>query len=232
MTTAAARSDVIPYITSRRGEEIDVSAMLAIRPGGVGLCYRDEVPRDRDRQGVLWSRCTQRLNSEGRPEGSPRWASVHPSRQRETMAALHCQKCVQSASRTGLGFLFLQSPPAEGKARPGWPEGIRTTEPPLCLPHAQDAVEQCGRLLRDGWVALRARVPRLYGVIGTLFRCGPDGAPVPVEVPEEVASQPLSYRTDHLLRPWFLASQLVRELQDVTVIDLESEIALARLHHP
>ncbi|MEV7384378.1 hypothetical protein [Streptomyces lydicus] len=53
MTTAAARSHMIPYITSRQGEEIDVSAMLAIRPGGIGLCYRDEVPRDRDRHRQL-----------------------------------------------------------------------------------------------------------------------------------------------------------------------------------
>ncbi|MFH9246684.1 hypothetical protein ACH4LK_14780 [Streptomyces lydicus] len=72
------------------------------------------------------------------------------------------------------------------------------------------------------------RVPRLYGVIGTLYTTGADMRPVPVRVSDEAKDRPLSYR-DHLLRPWFLASQLVRELRGVTVVDLEREIATACL---
>ncbi|WP_242585208.1 hypothetical protein [Streptomyces sp. MST-110588] len=51
---------------------------------------------------------------------------------------------------------------------------------------------------------------------------------MPVQVSEEARDTPLPYK-DHLLRPWFLASQLVRELRGVTVVDLEREIATARL---
>ncbi|WP_245698548.1 hypothetical protein [Streptomyces lydicamycinicus] len=71
------------------------------------------------------------------------------------------------------------------------------------------------------------RVPRLYGVVGTLYTTGPDMRPVPVKVSDEEADRPLSYK-ERLLRPWFLASQLVRELRGVTVVDLEREVAAAR----
>ncbi|MFF0089304.1 hypothetical protein ACFYSF_04985 [Streptomyces canus] len=40
--------------------------------------------------------------------------------------------------------------------------------------------------------------------------------------------KPLPY-SERLLRPWFLASQLVRELRGVTVVDLDREMAAAHL---
>ncbi|TXC99258.1 hypothetical protein FS847_06450 [Streptomyces sp. ISID311] len=219
-------SVVVPYITARRGEDPESAAMLGLRPGGGGLCYLDESPRDRDDQGVLWARCSQNLE-DGWPAGSPRWGDVHPSRQRETMRGLRCQVCVvRPASRTASGYLFLATRP-DGSVKPNWPEGALTWQPPLCLDCAVVAVEQCGRLVRDGAVVLRARVPRLYGVIGTLYTTGPDLRPVPVKVSDEDEDRPLPYK-DRLLRPWFLASQLVRELRGVTVVDLEQEVAAAR----
>ncbi|WP_261801710.1 hypothetical protein [Streptomyces sp. ISID311] len=50
---------------------------------------------------------------------------------------------------------------------------------------------------------------------------------MPVKVSDEDEDRPLPYK-DRLLRPWFLASQLVRELRGVTVVDLEQEVAAAR----
>lgn len=216
-------SAVIPYITARRGEDPDSAAMLGLRPGGGGLCYLDEGPRDRDDQGVLWARCSQ-TREDGWPVGPPRWGAVHPSRQRETMSGLRCQVCVvQPASRTASGYLFL-APRPEGSVGADWAEGARTWQPPLCLECAALAVKQCGHLARVGAAALRVRVPRLYGVIGTLYTTGPGMRPVPVKVSDEAEDRPLSYK-ERLLRPWFLASQLVRELRGVTVVDLEQEVA-------
>ncbi|MEV7381959.1 hypothetical protein [Streptomyces lydicus] len=48
-----------------------------------------------------------------------------------------------------------------------------------------------------------------------------------MKVSEEAEGTPLPYKY-RLLRPWFLASQLVRELRGVTVVDLEREVAAAR----
>jgi hypothetical protein len=227
VTSSPPWSAVVPYITARRGEEPESTAMLGFRPGGGGLCYLDEGPGDRDDQGVLWARCSQ-SREDGWPVGSPRWSMVHPSRQRETMQELRCQVCVvQPASRTASGYLFLATRPTDSPA-PDWPEGVLTWQPPLCLDCAAIAVEQCPHLSRAGAVALRVRVPRLYGVVGTLYTTGANLRPVPVVVSDEAKDTPLPYK-DHLLRPWFLASQLVRELRGVSVVDLEREIATARL---
>lgn len=217
--TPLTASRLVPYITARQGEEADWLSNLRLRPGGKGLFYLDEGPGDRDERGVLWARCSQsRLGNA--IVGRPRWRDVHPSRQRECMEELRCQVCVRQSSRTTLGYLFLAAHQADRPAD-GW-EGYLTAQPPLCLEHAKVAVEQCGHLVRDGAVALRVRVPRLYGVIGTLYRTGPDGRPEPVEFDGESASTPLPYR-QRRLTPWFLASQLVRELRDVTVVDLDEE---------
>ncbi|MGW6962294.1 hypothetical protein [Streptomyces chartreusis] len=78
--------------------------------------------------------------------------------------------------------------------------------------------------MRARAVALRARVPRLHGVIGTLYRTSPDGRPEPVEFDNESARTPLPYR-QRRLPPWFLASLLVRELRGVTVVDLDNLVS-------
>ena len=168
---------------------------------------------------MLWARCSQ--SREGNTlYGKPRWREVHPARQRECMERLLCQVCVRRASRTHLGHLFLASPPPGATSR-DWIEGYRTTQPPLCLEHAAAAVERCGHLVREGAVALRARVPSLYGVLGTYYRCGGLAPPEPV-LADTDDDPPLSYR-QRRLAPWILASQLVRELRGVTAVDLNGE---------
>ena len=59
-------------------------------------------------------------------------------------------------------------------------------------------------------------------MIGTLYRTGLDRGPEPVEFDGESAPTSLPYR-QRRLTPWFLASQLVRELRDVTVVDLDEQ---------
>jgi hypothetical protein len=224
MTSTPMPADrLVPYITARQGEQADSLSNLSLRPGGKGLFYLNEGSGDRDERGVLWARCSQSRNGND-IVGRPRWRDVHPSRQRECMEDLRCQVCVQQPSRTELGYLFLASQ-HDDRSTHGW-EGHLTAQPPLCLEHATAAVEQCGHLVRAGAVALRARVPRLHGVIGTLYRSGPDGRPEPVEFDSESARAPLPYR-QRRLTPWFLASQLVRELRGVTVVDLDNLVSAA-----
>ncbi|WP_078971080.1 hypothetical protein [Streptomyces chattanoogensis] len=222
MSRLMARPTFVPYITTRVGEEPASAATLGVRPGpNGGLYYADEGPRDRDARGVLWARCSQsRLGNT--LHGKPRWRDVHPARQRECMEKLLCQGCVQQASRTSLGYLFLASPPPDTTSN-DWVEGYRTAQPPLCLEHAVIATEQCGHLLREGVVALRSRVPRLYGVLGMYYQSRGLQAPEPVKPDAEDDVPPLSYR-DRRLIPWILASQLVRELRGVTIVNLEEEI--------
>jgi hypothetical protein len=220
-STPVPAGRLVPYITARQGEQADSLLNLSLRPGGKGLFYLNEGPGDRDERGVLWARCSQsRYGNE--LTGRPRWRDVHPSRQRECMEELRCQVCVQQPSRTELGYLFLATQ-QDDRSTDSW-EGHLTAQPPLCLEHAKAAVEECGHLVRAGAVALRVRLPRLYGVIGTLYRAGPDGRPEPVEFDSESARTPLPYRKRRLT-PWFLASQLVRELRGVTVVDLDDHIS-------
>jgi hypothetical protein len=76
-------------------------------------------------------------------------------------------------------------------------------------------------------VLLRSKVPRLYGVLGQVLKAvdhtpeplppllGPDGSDVPI---------PYTMRE---LTPWVLASQLLRRLTGVTVVDIDRELAAA-----
>ncbi|MFI5859348.1 hypothetical protein [Streptomyces parvulus] len=223
MSRLKARSTFVPYITMRKGEEPAPVTMLSASPAR-GLYYADEGPGDRDDRGVLWARCSQ--NRDGNAVlGEPRWKDVHPARQRECMEALLCQGCVQQPSKTDLGYLFIATRPADATST-DWIEGYRTAQPPLCLVHAKTAVDRCGHLLKRGAVALRSRVPRLYGVLGTYYLDRGLQPPEPIETDPEEEDVPLPYKTRRYT-PWILASQLVRELRGVTVVNLEEEIARA-----
>ena len=225
MSQTRARTPFVPYITFREDEEpVSVAMLGAMPPGGPrdGLFYVNEGPGDRDERGVLWARCSQNRNG-STVLGKPRWSDVHPSRQRECMEQLLCQGCARQPSRTSLGYLFLASPPRDVSSAE-WVEGYRTVQPPLCLAHAKIATERCGHLLREGAVALRARVPRLYGVLGTYYEFKGFLPPEPAEIDPEVVNVPLSYRDRRYTR-WILASQLVRELRGVTIVNLAEETA-------
>lgn len=214
-----ARPTVIPYITSRRGEVGDLASMLGVLPRFKGLRYLDEGPGDRDHRDVLWARCSQLLK-DGVPTGIPEFGEVHPARQRDAMMRLRCQVCMQPASKTSLGYLFLETWPGDREMGPGWPEGALTAQPPLCLDDARVAIKECHHLAGVGHVALRAKLPRLHGVIGTPYRFGVDGV-LPAQIDGEGEEVTLPY--GHVRAPWFLASQLVRRLCDVTTVDLDSE---------
>ncbi|MBT2491604.1 hypothetical protein J7E96_24365 [Streptomyces sp. ISL-96] len=164
--------------------------------------------------GVLWGRCSQSIGPGRLPEGLPRWKMIHPARQRETMAMLRCQVCVGPA-KTDAGTLFLET--ATGY-RSGWPP--RTAQPPVCLEHAHLAAERCPHLVRNGHVALMVRKSPLYGVIGTPYMYGLDGV-------QALAGDdaPVPYGDPGLW--WFLASQLVRELRDYTVVNLDDLVPAA-----
>ncbi|MFE7358027.1 hypothetical protein ACFU8Q_34070 [Streptomyces sp. NPDC057543] len=214
MSTA---SRLVPYITAREGEEPE--SILALRAtfdraGHPALGYWDESQEDRDPRGVLWGRCSQLIGRGGLPLGRPRWRLIHPARQRETMTRLHCQICA-GPTRTPQGHPFLE-PATKGRPQPG--DILRTAQPPVCLAHLRAAVEQCPHL-QKGYTALMVRSAPLYGVIGTPYQWTRDGI-----VALAGDDTPIPYRTSELR--WFLASQLVRCLQDFTVVDLDDLTAL------
>lgn len=203
-------SRLVPYITSRDGEEPDSQLALRAFFDGAGrsaLGYWDECREDRDQRGVLWSRCSQSIGVDGVPFGKPQWRLVHPARQRETMTQLRCQICA-GPTRTPEGYPFLATA-TEGDLRPGEP----TAQPPVCLAHLRVAVEQCPHL-QKGYSALLVRSAPLCGVIGTPYEWTARGIKA---LPGD--NTPVSYRDPAL--KWFLASQLVRTLTDFTVVDLD-----------
>ncbi|MEU2874151.1 hypothetical protein ABZ769_33985 [Streptomyces olivoreticuli] len=206
----------IPYITTRKGERDEAASRLGVLPHA-GLSYVNEGPGDRDSRGVLWARCSQSRDTAGRLTGVPLFREVHPARQRECMTSLRCQICVQQASRTDAGYLFLQSRHPEDPKEPGWPEGTLTAQPPLCLKHGVLSGEECVHLASAGFIALRSRRPRLYGVTGTRYRLNGTFSLEPVT--DEHVTVPYGDPTAAM----FLASQLVRRLGDVTVVDLAAE---------
>lgn len=205
---------VVPWVAVRQGEQAAPLRMLGVRPGAKGLCYLREERGDRDDRGVLWGRCSHNVGDDGRPTGRPDFRMMHPSRQRDCMSELRCQVCyTERASKTSTGYLFVL---AAGDVDPEAVEGTLTHQPPLCLEHAGVSVSGCPTLSR-GYVALRSRVPRLYGVNGFLYGHR-HGRPVELH-----AERRVSY-TDRQLTPWILAGQLVRRLTRVTVIDLRAEL--------
>ncbi|MGW6962293.1 hypothetical protein [Streptomyces chartreusis] len=100
MTNTPVPADrLVPYITSRQGEQADSLSNLSLRASGKGLFYLNKGPGDRDERGVLCARCSQSRCAND-IVGRPRWRDVHPSRQRERMEDLRCQVYVQQPSRT------------------------------------------------------------------------------------------------------------------------------------
>jgi hypothetical protein len=208
--TSPTTSLLVPYITSREGEEPDLLSSLRALHGPDGdlqLGYWDELREDRDLRGVLWGRCSQTIGAGGLPTGRPRWRMVHPSRQRETMLQLRCQVCARSA-RTRHGVIFLAGP---GEVR-SEDAVVRTAQPPVCLEHARLAAEQCPHLAGRPTVLLVHSAP-LYGVIGTPYQYGHGGLQA---LPATDEALPYGHPS---LR-WFLASQMVRQLRAYTIVGL------------
>ncbi|MEV7087987.1 hypothetical protein AB0O07_19200 [Streptomyces sp. NPDC093085] len=140
------------------------------------------------------------------------------------MEGLLCQICTRPADRDERGWLFLHGPVVSENTFPAENitpvEGVLTAQPPVCLPHALTSATQCPHL--DGRpLAMRVRLPLLYGVIGAL--CAGDAFGRPVRMPDD--GRPVAY--GDMRMPWILASQSVVRLVGVTVVDLEQEAETA-----
>ncbi|WP_230423336.1 hypothetical protein [Streptomyces radicis] len=192
----------VPYAAAWTGESTRVAVALAVRPGGNGLGYRDEVPGDRDRHGVLWTRMDAEPGA-----GRPDFRALHPARQRRTMLERLCQVCGGPADRTSRGWLFLVQ--RAEVADFGDVEGLLSTKPPVCRPCAALAVRHCPHLTDP--LLIRSRKPRTWGVFGGFFTPDPDSDGI-VPHPED---HHLPY--GHPDARWFLAAQLVIELTRCTV---------------
>jgi len=203
---------VVPYVTKWSGERepaVTIVERRAARGGGIG--YARENLLDRDEYGVLWSRCAS-LPGRGRPE----FEKVHTVRQRRAMVRLLCQVCGEPADRDAEGGVLWLWKDHRGDWR-DWPEGMWTTEPPVCVPCVGKAVQLCPAL-RHGAVAMRVRECPIIGVNGTHYRAGPRG-------PEPVKVANIDYTSS--LVGWVQADRLVRHLWDCTLVELDALVAVS-----
>lgn len=199
---------VVPYVTSRSEERL-LPCPITRRPVSPGLAFADETPYDRDSFGVTWVR--PRLLPKRR-RGEPRLNEVHPYRQRRAMDNMLCQVCAEAPKDPDGPQLFL----LRGTGGP-IREGERTASPPVCVPCAGIAVQQCCKLSGGQWVAAWAKHAPAYGVYGVVH--------------DERSLQPIAGRYMELVEygsptaAWTLAARLAVELHGVTPADLEKEWA-------
>jgi len=199
-----SRRIIAPYITTWSVEQ-DLPYRLVVRPGQ-GIGFADELLGDRDAKGVLWQRAAIR-HEVGRPE----FGKVHPLRQRRAMRRLLCQVCAEPADRNDDGVLWLLRDYRNDW--PEWPNGMASTEPPICIPCVATSLRQCPAL-RRGAVALRVREFEVVGVRGALYRNGLRGP---------VAAEAVNMAYDDPDVRWMVASALIRELRGcafVPIVDL------------
>lgn len=223
--------DSIPYFTAREGERDTSDRALKLLKSFVGtvqLAYADETPEDRSDQGVLLARMSQCLDEASQPTGDPVWKHVNYARQRECMTGMLCHYCKGEPSRTDQGILFLDVMVRDRRraAKPAFPEGFITFQPPLCLPHAQEARDRCTYAQKaGGFTAMRVRDPRLYGAVGAPYQIGAGGSLQPAKARMEIAF-------NHPQRAMFLATSYSVIMRGATVVDLDHELAAAgQVHH-
>jgi hypothetical protein len=196
---------VVPYVGSWSGEELRPTSVVN-RPGG-GVGYADETLLDRDEWGVLWTRIASRIGS-----GKPLFTKLHPVRQRRAMLRLLCQVCARPADRAEQGVLWVLPTDYVADGR-GWPDDIRTIQPPLCTPCARLSIGLCPAL-RPDFVAVRAH-SRVCGVTGVLFQAA---RRFPVISPLDNGDV-IGFRDPAIA--WVQAAQLARSLYGCTVVDLD-----------
>ncbi|OLF06242.1 hypothetical protein BLA60_33245 [Actinophytocola xinjiangensis] len=190
-----------PYITQWSGER-EPEFTLIERPGR-GIGYLNETLTDRDDQGVLWFRTPNRP-----AHGEPLFARVHPLRQRRAMRRLLCNVCANPADHTADGTLWLLRDFRDDW--PGWPENVGAIEPPICVPCVRLSTRLCPAL-RRGAVAVRVRRAPIAGVRGALHSRGPSSEPHPTD--------DITVTYDDPRARWVRAINLVRQLQECTLID-------------
>jgi hypothetical protein len=194
---------VAPYVTAKDAEQ-DLRCSLVVRPDGRGIGYTNELPGDRDDQGVLWRKVVERPG-----KGKPEFGRVHPARQRRAMSELLCQVCAGPADRTPNGVLWLMRDHRDDWPR--WPEGMASVEPPVCAPCVEISLRRCPALQR-GAVAIRVRKFAIAGVWGTLYRPG-TFTPVPVAGVHRAYGDPETH--------WMVAVALIRELGDCSFVPFD-----------
>ncbi|MGW4779992.1 hypothetical protein ACWEPA_25450 [Streptomyces filamentosus] len=213
-TTECPAADIrlAPRIVIRTGQRI-ACGLLRITPDG--LPYPDPRPDDRNEDGFLCARV------KGEMSGPPEYATPHPRLRRAAMEnprRLLCQIGMGSATATPNGILWIVPRPrgtAADPLRPRWPAD-RTVEPPVCAAHAP--ARWCPLLREREYAALPVRRAPLVAVRGTLYR------PLPAsrvertrgahfELGQDADSQSVDAR-------FLLADHLVRDLDDVTEVDL------------
>ncbi|QGV79448.1 hypothetical protein [Streptomyces ficellus] len=151
-----------------------------------GLAYADERDGDRSIENVLLSR-----------------TDSETSYRRTAMEQLLCGLCSELPERTADGVLWLLPLPTGAPDDPrwdGWPEGVRTTEPPVCLQHATPPRAGVGHRV------FYAAEAELVGVHGTLHPA-PGVLAAPVD---------RMLRFDDPRMHWMLAHSYVRQLHRLT----------------
>ncbi|MFJ9417831.1 hypothetical protein ACIRPT_27280 [Streptomyces sp. NPDC101227] len=199
------KPSLVPFVARWEGERLapESDLMVQMGPAGIRLGYKVESPEDRTGN-VLWARVEQKPGT-GRPE----YAEMHPGRQYLAMFTMKCQVCGLPASRNKDGWLFLDW--RKSYDPPTWPERSLTAMPPLCDTHVHTAVEECPHLRGTDFVTLRVRSPRLWGYSGTAYTLTANGW--------------MTHQHEALLRlsdpnlRGILATRLIRELRNVTVVD-------------
>jgi hypothetical protein len=175
-------------------------ATLISTPEGIG--YADETSADRDAHGVLWERAPSRPG-----EGEADYRMMHPLRQRTAMLELLCQVCAGPADQNEQGTLWLL--PDHRDDWPNWPNGMGNTQPPLCRYCARTSAHTCPSL-RGRFVAIRGH-STVAGVSGTYYLPGP--------LFPRIAT-PHTATLDDPNTSWIVASHLVGQLHDCTLVEL------------
>ncbi|MDI5973119.1 hypothetical protein POF50_027875 [Streptomyces sp. SL13] len=201
----------VPFITAWSGE-VRAQPRLVWRGDRIG--FANERPRDRDAFGVLWRRAA---NKPG--QGKPLFGTTHAGRQRRAMGGLLCQVCGTPTrpEATDDGVLFLLSR-TDYEWQP-WPAPIKITHPPVCIRCVPVSLSACPHL-RDDYVGIRCRAPRLYGVSGVMHM--PRSGPVPIpDATHPIGTLPFADTRIGLIH----AAQLVVKLDHYTLVDLSSELS-------
>lgn len=155
------RSLVVPHITSWSEEQGSLTR-LVVGPRGGRLPGRDPVRPGRRRHPVA-------SDADQDGGGRPDFGRVHPLRQRRVMRRLLCQVCGGPADKDERGTLWLlEDHRADWH---GWPNGLLTAHPPVCVPCAREAVRFCPNLLA-GHVAVRVGASQVCGVYGVRYLPG------------------------------------------------------------
>ncbi|MFJ5811722.1 hypothetical protein [Streptomyces sp. NPDC093093] len=184
---------------ARRADRLLQRPRVIVDPDGVRYGGSKRTDQLDPYFGVVWE------GWGGPVTGAPQYGQLDPEVQREALDRLQCGHCLGEPDRApGAGVLWLL---AAEEITPAWPADIRTTNPPICLAHAELALERCA-VLRSGYLAVRARRAVPVGVLGSVYTLG---VPTPVGVEDQ-----LVLFTDTARLRFTIGRYLVLELRGAT----------------